>query len=101
MSQSSAARNYASVCSSLLVGEAGGQNCLCSKFYSSQDWAEAGVTVFLSFSFKVYFEREGQSEHMSAQVGEGQRQGETESRAGTATSVQSLMWGLNSLTMRS
>ena len=52
--------------------------------------------VFIYLFIKVYlfiFERERE------QVGKG-REGETESQAGSPLSVQSLMWDLNSRTIR-
>ena len=52
-----------------------------------------GTLIFFSFlSLFIHFEREKET----AGVGEGQK----ESQAGSAPSAQSLMWGLNSQTMR-
>ena len=56
-------------------------------------------------SFKKYFLINlfilRESIHMCTQVGEGQREEDTESQAGSGPSVHSLMLGLNSQTMRS
>ena len=55
---------------------------------------------FILFAFlKVYLFIE--REHAPAQVGEGQREGETESHTGSTPSLQNLMWGSNSRTLRS
>ena len=50
---------------------------------------------FLNF-FNAYLLSFFESERASAQVGEGWREGETESQAGSAPSVQSPAQGLNS-----
>ena len=48
-------------------------------------------------SLYIYFERERQRDR----VGEGKREGERESQVGFALSARSLMWGLNTQTVRS
>ena len=54
--------------------------------------------IFLTI---IYFEREGQKETEHKRRGRVEREGDTESKAGSELSGQSLTWGLNSLALRS
>ena len=69
---------------------------------TSLNCVHAHLSVGHLFNIKkkfIYFERERPC--MSEQVGEGQRERERESQAGSVLSVQSLTWGLIPQTMRS
>ena len=56
--------------------------------------------LFFNFIY-LFWERKREWERACTQLGEGQREGETESQADSAPSTQSLMWGSNSQTVRS
>ena len=63
------------------------------------DKMEISLEIEKNFlSLFIYF---SERERKRTQAEEGQREGETESQVVSAPSAQSLMWGLNSQTVRS
>ena len=68
-----------------------------SYIISTQWRIDSNEVVLVFLSLFIYFERKRES----TQAEEGEREGQTESQAGSMPSTQSPMWGSNPLTVRS